>query len=154
MNTRTLWTISSRFAISSTLLACGSAGESTSAPLTTVPDAGAVTDGATASETGAASSHAGANACATSGEELCDRACACSSDGKCRLVVVTDAGSGSVVYDSPRHCRDFYVVLACQAGGDPAVDYDACASRARAAACVPSEASQGLALPVECTPRR
>lgn len=99
----------------------------------------------TKSETAPAS----ANACEAAGTMLCARACACATDGKCRLGVSTASGNAAVNFENERACLDLYVVLGCAGGGEPGFDYARC-EEAIDTACVDTAGGRGALLPSEC----
>jgi len=91
-----------------------------------------------------------AGACESAGTALCERACACATDGQCHLGVATDAGVASINFVDEKACRDLYVVLACSTGGEPGFDYGRCESATRASACVDTAGGKGGLMPAEC----
>ncbi|HEY8076405.1 MAG TPA: hypothetical protein VIF62_19910 [Labilithrix sp.] len=81
--------------------------------------------------------------CVATTKTLCERACACRSDGKCQIAY----GGGTVteIHDSIDDCRNFYQFYVC-ANADYAKGYDAaCGSAIASAACI-TTAMQGGAV--------
>jgi hypothetical protein len=90
------------------------------------------------------------SACEAAGTRLCARACACATDGKCRLGVPTDSGNASINFDDAQGCLDLYVVLGCLGGGEPGFDYSTCESAVETSSCVATAGGQGFLMPKEC----
>jgi len=90
----------------------------------------------------------GQSACEAAGLDLCDRACSCATDGKCRIV----SGGASITFDTQTDCEALYVTLGCSGGGDASVDFDACQGDLAVAACVDgAEAGEvGVEMPASC----
>ena len=91
-----------------------------------------------------------ANACEAAGTRLCERACACATDGKCHLGVTTDAGVASIDFGSEKECLDLYVVFGCSTGGEPGFDYAKCESAVDASSCIDTAGGRGGLMPAEC----
>jgi hypothetical protein len=95
-----------------------------------------------------------ANACESAGTKICARACACATDGKCRIGVATDAGTASINFDDEQACLDLYVALGCSGGGEAGFDYARCDSAVDDAACVDTAGGRGVLMPAECNVNR
>jgi hypothetical protein len=92
-------------------------------------------------------------ACEAAGTRLCQRACACATDGKCYVATRTDAGAtASLAFDNEQKCRDLYVTFGCFNGGNTALDYGVCDSSVAAATCLAdsSSSAHGILLPDAC----
>jgi hypothetical protein len=92
-------------------------------------------------------------ACEAAGTHICQRACACATDGKCYVATRTDAGAtASLAFDNEEKCRNLYVTFGCFNGGNTALDYGVCDSSVAAAACVGGSSSSGpgVLLPDSC----
>ncbi|HSO36795.1 MAG TPA: hypothetical protein VLT33_29920 [Labilithrix sp.] len=125
MNTASLATF---FALLVTLIACGSSSSgngSTSDNSATTP----------------------AGSCESAGTAVCKRACACSTDGKCRVATQTDGGAVATLnFENEAKCKDLYVTFGCAGGGAAGFDYGSCEAAVTAAAC----AQGGVLFPAAC----
>lgn len=93
-------------------------------------------------------------ACEAAGTKLCERACACATDGKCRLGVMTASGNAAINFETEQGCLDLYVVLGCTGGGEPGFDYARCEDAIDASACVDTAGGRGSLMPAECNVSR
>jgi hypothetical protein len=73
--------------------------------------------------------------CASAGTKMCERACACGTDGTCKTGSQGSLGSTTLTWDNLEDCKGAYVGLACRGSGPPGVDFAACESAVTAAAC-------------------
>ena len=106
---------------------------------------GATTSGSTTTDDSGTTPAAGA--CEAAGTRICQRACACSTDGKCRVAVKTDGGAtASISWDNEEKCRNLYVTFGCIGGGTAGLDYGSCDSAVAASSCV----ADGILLPDAC----
>lgn len=95
-----------------------------------------------------------ASTCEAAGTKICERACGCATDGKCRLGVATDSGVASINFVDEQACLDLYVVLGCSGGGEPGFDYATCEEKVEAASCVDTAGGRGVLMPTECNVNR
>ena len=92
-----------------------------------------------------------AGSCEAAGTRICQRACACATDGKCHVATKTDAGAtASLSFDNEQKCRDLYVTFGCFGGGTAGFDYGKCDSAVAAAACVAPAGGSGVLFPDVC----
>jgi hypothetical protein len=96
-----------------------------------------------------------AGSCAAAGTRLCQRACACSTDGKCHVASKTDAGASATInFDNEEKCKDLYVIFGCVGGGDTSLDYGACDSAIAASTCVAGAGGSGILFPDACKSKK
>ena len=92
--------------------------------------------------------------CMSAGARVCERACGCSTDGKCRIATKTDAGVGSLIFKDEKACRDLYIDFGCAGGGSAGFDYGRCESSIRASTCIETTAGKaaekGIVFTDEC----
>jgi hypothetical protein len=139
------------------LTACGSSDEETQPTSgTPAPSSTSPTDPAppTGSPTGGSSGSSGgapASPCIAATRTLCERACACGTNGTC-VVAYGPTASVTEEHDSLTDCENFYAFLVCgQADQAAAYGSDACASALSAAACTATKSKGGaLAFPDAC----
>ena len=92
-----------------------------------------------------------AGTCESAGTRICERACACATDGKCHIATPMDGGlTGRISFENKEKCLDLYVTLACFGGGEPGLDYGRCDSDVQASSCVASAGSTGILLSDAC----
>jgi len=93
-------------------------------------------------------------ACEAAGTKICERACACATDGQCRVGTPTPSGNASINFVDEKACRDVYVVLGCWGGGEPGFDYARCDTAMEASSCVDTAGGRGALMPAECNVSR
>jgi hypothetical protein len=124
------------FSLVMTLVACGSSSSGS----------GSTTDN---------SGTAPAGTCESAGTRICERACACSTDGKCHVATKMDGGSNAAIsFDNKEQCLNLYVTFGCLGGGTAGFPYGTCESEVNAAACAPSAGGTGVLLPESCKPAK
>lgn len=89
--------------------------------------------------------------CTSVGTLICEKACSCPGDGKCRVGVLVQGGVATINFDDEEKCLDWYVDLACARGDEPGRDYAACETKLASATCVEAAGdAQAVVLPDEC----
>lgn len=85
--------------------------------------------------------------CEAAGIAICERACACASDG----CTITVANSGaSLTFDDQQACEAVYVGLGCMAADNGSIDFATCIAEVDAASCVDAGMDMGVPLPDSC----
>lgn len=96
------------------------------------------------------SSSSSGNSCEGAGTAMCDKACSCSTDGKCRITSGgSDAGTTVFTFDSRQDCLSLSN-LGCSNGGKSNVDYAACINALGTAACVDTPDGKAMQSPAAC----
>jgi hypothetical protein len=110
--------------------------------------------GSSSSGTSTESKGTAGSSCEAAGTRLCERACACATDGKCHLAVSSDGGpAASLDFDNPQKCLDLYVGFGCAGGGSATQDYGKCEADVAVAACVPAAGGTAVNVPDACKSR-
>jgi hypothetical protein len=104
-------------ALSAVIVACSGSGDSTGTT------SGATTGG-------------GATTCESTGKRICERACACGTDGKCKTGFKGSAGASTILtWSDQADCEAAFAGTRCAKGGPAGVDYAKCEADITAAAC-------------------
>jgi hypothetical protein len=105
-------------------------------------------DGANQGNGGSSGATPASGSCASAGAKMCERACACGTDGKCKTGSQGTYGTTTLTWDDVEDCKGAYVGLACKGSGPPGVDFNACESAVVSADC----ADDVFVVPKICDP--
>jgi hypothetical protein len=99
----------------------------------------------------------GSGSCDGAGATVCDKACACDTDGQCHIVLPppNDAGSGSafLTYPTKNDCTTTHELVCQNSPAAKTVNFAACSADLAGAACIADplgSGKQGLDLPQSC----
>lgn len=83
-----------------------------------------------------ASTNAGGTTCESTGKRICERACACGTDGKCKTGFKGAAGATTTLtWSDQADCEAAFAGSRCRNGGPAGVDYLRCDADITAASC-------------------
>lgn len=86
--------------------------------------------------------------CSAAGQAICAAACECRPGDGC--AITDETASASLSFDSEQDCLGLYVTLGCSGGGDPGIDFGACADAMAVAECAGEGEAAGVVGPPEC----
>lgn len=107
----------------------------------------AILNGCSSDESSSGSS---ASSCKAATTLLCDKACACSTDGKCRITSPSETGGATITSDSKADCLALYSNFGCSQSANANADWSSCSAALGSAACVDVTDGKALVSPKEC----